>query len=112
MCTSKIWKHYIIYWFHSSYSKKKGDQNKGDNYRGITLLSSIYTLKYNKQQTDRIHRNKVDDYQNGFRTNTGIINNILILRHVIVNICEYNIQIDTLFIDFKQAIYSITDTKW
>jgi len=74
------------------------------------LLSCIYTLKYNKQQTDRIHRNKVD-YQNGFRTNTGTIDNILIFRHVIVNVCEYNIQIDTLFIDFKQAIYSIIDIK-
>jgi len=108
----KIWKHYIILCFHSPDSKKKGDQNKGDNYRGITLLSCIYTLKYNKQQTDRIHRNKVDDYQNGFRTNTGTIDNILILRHVIVKVCEYNIQIDILFIDFKQAIYSIIDIKW
>jgi hypothetical protein len=46
----------------------KGDQNNGDNYRRIMLLRCMYTLKYNKQQTDRIHINKVDDYQNGFRT--------------------------------------------
>ena len=71
------------------------------------LLSCTYTLKYNMQQTDRICRKKVYDYQNGFRTNTGPIDNILILRQVIVKVYEYNIQIDTLFINFKQAIYSI-----
>jgi hypothetical protein len=49
----------------------------------------MYTLKYNKQQTDRIRRKKVDDYQNGLRTNTGTIDNILILRQVIVKVCEY-----------------------
>ena len=54
---------------------------------------------------------KVGDYQNGLRTNTGTIDNILILRQVIVKVCEYNIQIDILFIDFKQTIYSIIDIK-
>lgn len=57
----KIRKHEITLRFHSPDSKKKGDQKKGDNYRVITLLNCMYTLKYNKQQTDRIYRNKVDD---------------------------------------------------
>lgn len=108
----KIWKYELILWFCSPDSKKKGDQNNGDNYRGITLLSCMYTLKYNKQQTDRICRKKVDDYQNGLRTNTGTIDNILILRQVILKVYEYNTQIDILFIDFKQAIYSNINIKW
>jgi len=32
---------------------------------------------------------------------------VLILRQVIVKVCDYNIELDILFIDFKQAIYSI-----
>jgi len=41
------------------------------------------------------------DSQNGFRMNRGTINNIYTLRQIIEK--AYKIQMDILFIDFKQA---------
>jgi len=39
--------------------------------------------------------------------NRGTINNIHELRHITKKVYEYHIQIDALFIDFRQAYYSI-----
>jgi len=58
------------------------------------------------------YRKKISYYQNGFRTNRGTIYDVHVSRQIIEQACEYNIQMDTLLIDFKQALIVFIDTKW
>ncbi|XP_022161478.1 uncharacterized protein LOC111027411 [Myzus persicae] len=63
---------------------KKGNRNKVENYRGITLLNSGYKilsliiLKRLQVYTDEI----VGDYQSGFRKNKSTTDHIFVLRQV------------------------------
>ena len=72
---------------------KKGDGNKCDNYKGITLLSCIYKVLSSiinnrlKEYTEKI----ISDYQNGFRSNRGAMDDIHILRRITEKAYEYNI---------------------
>ena len=76
--------------------------------RNITFKLYIWILLSTLRDRPREYAEKIiGDYPNGFRTNRGTINNICILRQITKEAYEYNIQIDILFIDFKQAFYSI-----
>lgn len=51
------------------------------------------------------------DFQNGFRTNRPIIDNVHVLRQIMEQTYAYNIQLDLHFVDFKQALIVFIDTK-
>ncbi|KAE9542653.1 hypothetical protein AGLY_002564 [Aphis glycines] len=88
---------------------KKGNRNKVENYRGITLLNSGYKilsliiLKRLQVYTDEI----VGDYQSGFRKNKSTTDHIFVLRQVMERSYEYAKDLHMVFIDYKQAYDSI-----
>ncbi|CAH1721690.1 unnamed protein product [Aphis gossypii] len=88
---------------------KKGNRNKVENYRGITLLNSGYKIlsliifKRLQVYTDEI----VGDYQSGFRKNKSTTDHIFVLRQVMERSYEYAKDLHMVFIDYKQAYDSI-----
>ena len=84
---------------------KKGNPMLCTNYRGITLLNSTYkiltTLLNNKvkQHTEE----RIQEYQQGFRQGRSTVDAIHIIKQIIEKSYEHNIEIQLLFIDFKQA---------
>jgi hypothetical protein len=65
---------------------KKGEENRAENYRGITLLNTWYKL-YASVLSERMKREieekgVLPDSQAGFRKGRGIVDNVYILDHL------------------------------
>jgi hypothetical protein len=92
---------------------KKGDRRECENYRGITLLSCMYkvmsSIIYSRLMD--YTENIIEDNQNGFRPNRGMVDSVHIMRQIIEKTYEYNIQANILIVDFKQAFDSIYRSK-
>jgi len=92
---------------------KKGEKTECSNYRGISLLNTVYkilaTAINNRSKT--FAEDLVSQEQNGFRRNRSTADNILIMRQISEKCYEYNIEMHVLFIDFKQSFDSLTDKK-
>ena len=88
---------------------KKGDSKKCENYRGITLLNTSYKiltsliLRKLKIYTEP----EFGEYQHGFRQGRSTIDAIYIRNQIIQKCYEKNIELQILFIDFKQAFDSL-----
>uniref|UniRef100_A0A8D9EGY4 Craniofacial development protein 2 n=1 Tax=Cacopsylla melanoneura TaxID=428564 RepID=A0A8D9EGY4_9HEMI len=88
---------------------KKGDKEKCQNYRGISLLSSTYKilsviiLGRLKPYVDEI----VDDSQTGFMSNRSTTDQIFAIRQILEKRMEYGKETHILFIDFKKAFDSL-----
>ena len=91
---------------------KKGDAKDIENYRPISLLSSIYkvvtkVLKERIQkQADLVHA--LPPEQAGFRKKFSTITQIHALNEVAEKCYEYNINLYGVFVDFKKAFDSIS----
>ena len=96
---------------------KKGDINKVENYRGITLLSTLGKL------FSRILNNRLTDWaeeyhiyveaQAGFRKNMGTIDNIFVLHGVINHMLNENKKLYVAFIDYTKAFdYVVRENIW
>jgi len=102
----KGWEEGIIYPIY-----KKGDRSVCSNYRGITLLNvtnKIFTsILHNRLQ--KTTERKFGDYQAGFRTNRSMIrvDHIHTLRQIMEKGNEYKIELNELFIDFRQAFDTV-----
>ena len=70
----------------------KGDGNKCDNYRGITLLSCICEVQSSiiSNRVRKYAEKIISDYQYGFWTNRETVDNIHILRSIIQVAYKYN----------------------
>ena len=92
---------------------KKGSKDKRENYRVTTLVPQMYkilsSVLYNR--VVRYAELTVGDYRNGFRSGPGITDNIFILRQIIEDGYEHNINLCVLFVDFKHAFNSIKRTN-
>lgn len=92
---------------------KKGDQLDCRNYRGITLLNTIYkifsNILYNRlsYHTETL----LGEYQSGFRPGRSTVDQIFVLRQILEKTHEFNIDTFHLFIDFKAAYDSILRNK-
>ena len=79
------------------------------NYRGITLLNVTYkiftSLLYDRLQ--KIAERKIGDYQVRFRTNRSTVDHIHTSRQIMEKSHEYNIELNELFIDFRQAFDTV-----
>jgi len=100
---------------NSSYTQKKGDRDRCENYRGIVLGNECYKILANiilkkiKPYIEKI----IGDNQNGFRDGRSVIGNIFVLKIIKERIWEYNQNVQYLFIDFHEACDSIhRDTLW
>jgi sorting nexin-29 len=88
---------------------KKGDHLKCKNYRGITILDTVYKI-FSKILSDRL-RPKIEAilgwYQTGFREGKGTIDQIHTLWQILARMKEWNITAFYLFVEFKSAFYSV-----
>lgn len=88
---------------------KSGDLTNPNNYRGISLTSTIGKT-YNRMILNRI-RDHIDPLlrknQNGFRKNRGTIGQILVIRRIIEGIRARKLPAVMTFVDFRKAFDSI-----
>jgi len=88
---------------------KRGDRDRCENYRGITLGNAAYKILSNiilgkiKPYIEKV----MGDYQNGFRDGRSVIDNIFALKIINKKLWEYNQSVQYLFIDFQKAYDSV-----
>jgi hypothetical protein len=98
------WKESIIVPIH-----KKGDKTDCNNYRGISLLSTSYTILSNillsrlVPYIDEI----TGDRQCGFRRNRSTTDQIFCICQILEKKWEYNETVHQLFIDLKKTYDSV-----
>lgn len=92
---------------------KKGNIEKLQNYRPISLLSHMYKL-FMRIITKRI-TNKLDLYQPceqaGFRTRYGTNDHLQVIKTLIEKCVEYNKPLFLIFVDYEKAFDTISQSK-
>jgi hypothetical protein len=84
---------------------RKGDKTDCNNYRGTSLLSTLYEILSNillarlTPYADEI----MGDHQCGFPRKRSNTDQIFYIRQILEEKWEYNITVHQLFIDFKNA---------
>ena len=96
---------------------KKGDINQVENYRGITLLSTLgklFSRILNTRLTEWAEQYHIYvESQTGFRKNTGTIDNIFVLHGVINHLLNENKKLYAAFIDYTKAFdYVVRENMW
>ena len=96
---------------------KKGSINEVDNYRGITLLSTmgkLFTRILNNRLMDWAENYSVYiEAQAGFRANMGTVDNIFILHGLINHLINNGKKLYCAFVDFRKAFDFINrDIIW
>ena len=96
---------------------KKGDKSNVDNYRGITLLSTLGKL-FTRILNNRLNRwaetySILIEAQAGFRENMSTSDNIFVLHGLITHFLNNNRKLYCSFIDFSKAFdYVVRDIVW
>jgi sorting nexin-29 len=92
---------------------KKGDKMKCENYQGATLLNVAYKilssimLERLKEYSEEI----LGEYQCGFRPQRGTIDQIFVVRQILKKFYAHDIDLQLLFIYFKNAFDRINPKK-
>ena len=75
------------------------------NYRGISLLNTIYKVMSNilYRRLMKYTEKEIGNYQCGFRPDGSTVEQIFTLRRILQKTQEYNISAYNLFIYFKSA---------
>ena len=96
---------------------KKGSINNHENYRGITLLSTLGKL-FTRILNNRL-KDWAEDYhvyiesQAGFRSNMGTVDNIFVLHGLITHILNKGSKLYCGFVDFTKAFdYVVRENLW
>jgi hypothetical protein len=98
------WKESIIVPIH-----KKGDKTDCNNYRGISLLSTVYKILSNillVRLTPYVSE-VIGEHQCGFRRNTSTTDQIFCIRQILEKKWECNGTVHQLFVDLKKAYDSV-----
>ena len=92
---------------------KKGSQQECSNYRGITLLPTAYKIlsKIIQRRLKDALDNKIGDYQCGFSRGKSTVDAIHTVKRIIEKAHQYQISLELLFVDFKQAFDSLNRNK-
>lgn len=94
---------------------KKGDVNKTDNYRGISLLninSKIYSHILNKRLNVWTEKhNIIHESQAGFRKKYSTIDHIFTVCALVNKQLSYHKKLYVAFIDFRKAFDSVVHEK-
>jgi len=94
---------------------KKGERNKPDNYRGISLLNTGYKIysKITAKRLTAIAKVLLLEEQNGFRKGRSCMDCIFSASQIIEKHREFNIPTYIAFIDFKkQPLTLLTETNY
>jgi len=88
---------------------KKGDKTDCSNYRGISLLSTMYKILFNIPLSRLIPyaQEIIGDHECGFRHSRSTTVHIFCIRQLLTKKWEYNEAVHQLFIDFKKAYDSV-----
>ena len=111
----KIWNDELMDWeegiIYPTY--EKGYKSVCSNYRGIIFLNVTYkkltSLLHNRLQ--KFAERETGDYQAGFRPNRSAIDHIHTLRQIMEKCYEYKIELNKLFIDFRQVFDKVLTSK-
>jgi hypothetical protein len=92
---------------------KKGDRAICDNYRGISLLCTVYKIyaKIIARIIGRIIEPLISEEQNGFRKGCSCTDSIFVIQQLVEKNREYNLETHLLFVYFKKAFYSVIRNK-
>jgi hypothetical protein len=92
---------------------KRGDINKQENYRGISLLNSGYKIYASiiKSKLTEHYYNKIGEEQNGFRKGRSCCDGYFPLKKIIEKHREFNIETNLAFIDYKKAFDKVNRHK-
>lgn len=91
------WKKVVIIPIH-----KKGDKTECENYRGISLLNSVYKI-FSKVLLSRINpyiEENLGEYQCGFKKGRSTIEQIIVIGKIIEKKYEFRQNLWQIFIDF------------
>lgn len=96
---------------------KKGSINNYENYRGITLLSTLgklFTRVLNNRLKDWAENyNVYIEAQAGFRTHMGTVDNIFVLHGLITHMINSGKKLYCGFVDFTKAFdYVVRENLW
>ncbi|KAL4142816.1 hypothetical protein QTP88_005213 [Uroleucon formosanum] len=98
------WNEAIIIPLH-----KKGDKTECNNYRGISLLNSVYKI-FSKVLLNRLipyAEECLGEYQSGFRKGRSTIEQLSVIAQIIEKKYEFRQNMWQMFVDFRKAYDSI-----
>ena len=92
---------------------KKGDRQKVENYRGISLLSNAYKILSNilNNRLKRAIHGKIGNYQCGFTDGSSTTDALHRVRRIMDTAYEFGINLELLFVDYQQAFDSVNREK-
>ena len=95
----------------------KGTINDVNNYRGITLLSTmgkLFTRILNNRLSDWAESyNVYIETQVGFRAKMSTVDNVFVLHGLLTNVFNKGQHLNCAFIDFTKAFgYFVRDNLW
>jgi len=93
---------------------KKGDEKKVSDYRGMTLMSTLYKV-YTAILAKRLKENSegvkaISHNQTGFRKGMGTMDNIYVLNYLINRQLGKGKKVVAMFVDLK-AVFDTVDRK-
>ena len=96
---------------------KKGSRSDVENYRGITLLSSLgklFTRLINNRLTDWSEKYYVlIEAQAGFRVNMSTVDDVFVLHSLLTHVLKEGKKLYCAFIDFTKAFdYEVRNNLW
>jgi hypothetical protein len=85
---------------------KKGDRAICDNYRGISLLCTVYKIyaKIIARRTGRIIEPLISEEQNGFRKDRSCTDSSFVIQQLVDKHREYNLETHLFFCRFQESI--------
>ncbi|XP_030765487.1 uncharacterized protein LOC115889574 [Sitophilus oryzae] len=104
----KEWKTSYITTIH-----KKGSKDDCDNYRGISVLSSVSRVygKLVKKRIEEEYRDMEAEEQAGFRAGRSTVDHLFTLTQIIEKKMARNQEIHLLYVDLKKAYDSVPQSK-
>ena len=96
---------------------KKGSRSEAENYRGITLFTSLgklFTRVINNRLTDWSEKYYVlIEAQAGFRVNMSTVDDVFVLHSLLTHVLNQRSKLYCAFIDFTKAFdYVVRDNLW
>ena len=92
---------------------KKGERNDCENYRGISLMNTGYKI-YAKIINNRIMKIAdclIGEEQSGFRKGRSCIDNVFVIKQIIEQRREKNLETHIAFVDFEKAFDRVDRLK-